>query len=323
MKGGLETTFAVLSQTGNESAVDLLIAALDSSDRDIQTGAVRTLLHRSSLVGKRELVRRWNELSERWKSLVADRPGRMSGAVRDAILSSDARLRTNGCDAVLWTRDYDLVPVLVTAAEDKSNPEAELAAQTLVTLCEMLREDLAAPRRSGRGRDPRAVCQSIVPPLELAVQRFELHRRGEILEGFLLLADCGNRVLKEILQDPHNRVYLALIGILNRSPRPGILRLLVGFLDDLHAPSAVHQVLSHRQDVSFLRLLLKHVGQDPSPGVRANLRAHQILQLAAGRLDDPVGISRRRTAQRRAIAAGFRPEPARRVRGLEVLAPEG
>ena len=272
MKSGLETTFAVLSQTGNESAVDLLIAALDSSDRDIQTGAIRTLLHRSSVAGKRELVRRWSELSERWKTLVAERPGRMSGAVRDAILNSDARLRTNGCDAVLWTRDYDLVPVLVTAAEDKSNPEAELAAQTLVTLCEMLHEELAAPRRSGRGRDPRAVRQSVVPPLEMAVQRFELHRRSEILEAFLLLANCDNRVLRGILQDPHDRAYLALIGILNRSPRPGVMRLLSGFLDDLHAPNAVHQVLSRRQDVSFLRLLLKHVGQDPTPTVRANLR---------------------------------------------------
>lgn len=284
MKGGLETTFAVLLQTGNESAINVLIAALDSSDRDIQAGAIHALLHRSSAAGKRELIRRWNELSERWKTLVAERPGRMAGALRDAILNSDARLRANGCDAVLWTRDYDLAPVLVTAAEDRANPEAELAAQTLLALCEMLYEELAAPRRTGRGREPRAVCQSILPPLEMAVQRFELHRRVEILEAFLLLANCDNRVLKGVLQDPHDRAYLAMTGILHRSPRPGVMRLLIGFLEDLHAPGAVHQVLSRRQDVSFLRLFVKHVGREPSPVARANLRRIKSFSWLRGEL---------------------------------------
>ena len=271
MKGGLETTFAVLSQTGNESAVDLLIAALDSSDRDIQTGAVRTLLHRSSLVGKRELVRRWNELSERWKTLVADRPGRMSGAVRDAILSSDARLRTNGCDAVLWTRDYDLVPVLVTAAEDKSNPEAELAAQTLVTLCEMLREDLAAPRRSGRGRDPR--CLSVdrpAPGAGGAAFRAASSRRD--LGGF---SPAGRLRQPGAEGDTAGSAQSGLSGADRHSQSQPTARHHAPagrFLGRSPCASAVHQVLSHRQDVSFLRLLLKHVGQDPSPGVRANLR---------------------------------------------------
>jgi HEAT repeat protein len=112
----------------------------------------------------------------------------------------------------------------------------------------------------------------LVPTLEASVQRFEQHRRLEILEAFLLLADRENRVLKAILQNPHDRAYMNTMALLSRSPRPGVMRLLVSFLDDVQLPNGVHQVLTRRRDVPFLRLLLKYVSNPPSPAVRANLR---------------------------------------------------
>jgi HEAT repeat protein len=50
------------------------------------------------------------------------------------------------------------------------------------------------------------------------------------------------------------------------------MNLVLSYLHDPQAPSAIHHVLARRRDIPFLRLLLRQVGSDMSPEVRANLR---------------------------------------------------
>src|SRR5690606_19325195 len=59
---------------------------------------------------------------------------------------------------------------------------------------------------------------------------------------------------------------------LDQSPRPGIVRLLLSYLDDPHAPLPVLQVIAGRVDISYLRQLFRKIGSEPTPVVRANLK---------------------------------------------------
>jgi HEAT repeat protein len=272
VSGGRETTFAILASTKNEAAVNVLTAALDSADRDVHMRAINALIKRRSSAGHRELLRRWPQLSDRWKSQIAERPGRISGAVRDALVGNDRQLRIHACDAVLWIREFDLIPALLTVAEDDGNPQAELAAQTLLSLCEMLYEDLAAPRDYQQRCDPHSRRRYTVAALEKSVQKFEQHQRGEVVEAFLLLAGRENTLLRRILHNPHHKAYLPTVHSLTHSPRPGVMRLLIRFLDDTHAPTTIYSVLSRRRDVSFLRLLLKRIEEDLDGTAKGNLK---------------------------------------------------
>ncbi|MEQ8786840.1 MAG: HEAT repeat domain-containing protein [Pirellulaceae bacterium] len=265
-------TFQILAKTGNEAAASVLLTGLESPHRAIQEGALRGLLARRSHVGQRELIRRWDDLSDRWKSIVAETPGRISGAVRDAILSGDKQLCENGCDAVLHLREYDLLPALINAAEDGSNPHGDLVARTLLQLAEQLYDELAAPRDYSRRRDPQLVRQHALSHLEKSIQRFDQHKRREILETFLTLVGRDNATLKRILQNPHDKCYLPLVDMLKTSPRVGVMRLVLNFLDDPHAPTSAINVLSHRGDMAFLTHLLKKIGYEPSSAARLNLR---------------------------------------------------
>jgi HEAT repeat protein len=78
--------------------------------------------------------------------------------------------------------------------------------------------------------------------------------------------------LKRILGNPHDRSFLPLIEALTISRRAGVMRLLLGNLDDPHSPHAILGALAHRSDEPFVRLLLKKIGADPTPAVKANLR---------------------------------------------------
>lgn len=272
MTGGLETTFKVLATTKNEAAIHVLIAGLEMPDRAVQADALRALVDRRSAAGHRELLRRWPSFGERWKAIVAERAGRISGAVRDAILGADADLRVNGCDAAQWTRDFDLIPVLIAAAEDRSNPQADLASQSLLSLSECLGEELAAPRDYRIRRDPQTVRRCVMRSLEKSVLHFEQHKRAEIVEAFLLLVRRQNTILRRILQSPHDKAYLAIVNLLTHSPRPGVMRLLTDFLEDPRTLTTIQNVLARRRDVPFLRHLLKRVSGDLTANVKANVR---------------------------------------------------
>ncbi len=272
MSDGLELTFSVLAKTRNEAAVPVLLDALDAPDRSVQVGALRALLARRSAAGQRELLDRWHTLSRRWKKIVADSGGRLSSAIRDAILSPDEQLHQNGCDAVLTLREYDLIPLLVKAAEDTANPRAEHSAETLLLLADSLCEELAAPRDYQNRRDPRVAHAHVAGALEQSVARFDHHRRREIVEAFLMLAGHNNTTLHHILQRPHDKAYVTLAHLLSNSPRRGVMRLILDALDDPRTPAVMYGILARRKDVSFVRHMLRRFADEVPKTAQRNLK---------------------------------------------------
>jgi HEAT repeat protein len=269
---GLEKTFEILGATRNEAAVAVLIPALDSPRPADAERALRALLKRRSPAGQREIVRRWHALSDAWKEIIRELPGRISSAIRDAIVGSDEQVRMNGCDAALVLQEYDLIPALLNAAEDEANPHAKEMAATLLELTQSLYELLSAPRDYSSRRDPQLVRQYVLQGLEASVRRYPKHKQNDIVEAFLLLAGRDNATLKQILRDPREPSFLAVIDALSRGIRHGALRLLLSYLDDPQAPHAVMNVITHRRDPMFLPLLLKKIGFEPSASAKSNLK---------------------------------------------------
>lgn len=123
MSTRLQTTFELLTSTANEAAVGVLIPALDSPHQAVQEGALRAILKRRSPTGKRELLRRFDRLGQQWQHMLGEFRGRMTAALRDAVLGADPQMSENGCQAIVWFGEYDLMPALLNAAEDATNPQ--------------------------------------------------------------------------------------------------------------------------------------------------------------------------------------------------------
>ncbi len=272
MKAGLEITFETLSKTENEAAVDALLPALSSPHDYIQEGAVRALSERKSLAGQRELIRRWSQAVQRWPDLLDAQRGRMGMALREAVMGNDTPLCENACQALLWLREYDLLSALINVLEDESNPHANLAARTALDLVDLLYQELATPRDYRNRRDPQLVRRHLTSTLEQSVGRYVRHKRKEVLEAMLLLASRDNAVLKQLLSDPFHGAYLDLVDVMLHSERGGVMRLLLSFLDDTHPPTAALSVMARRQDLKFIRHLLKKIGFEPSAQTAANLK---------------------------------------------------
>ena len=272
MTRGLQATFDLLSKTKNEAAVTVLVPALQAAQKPIAEGALRALLHRNSPEGAREVIRRLHTMDDAWRSIVEQRQGRMSDVIREAILGPDHQTRSNAFKAVLWLREYDLVNALIHVAEDEGYAQRDLAASAILSLAELLYEELAQPRDYRNRRDPQLVRQHVISSLEESVGRYKKHRRPEILEAFLLLVNRDNVTLKQILMDPLHGSYQGLVELLSKSTRGGVIRLVLSFLEDPHAPSSAIALLASRYDPKFIEHLLKKIGAEPSPIAIQNLK---------------------------------------------------
>ncbi|MCG8584745.1 MAG: HEAT repeat domain-containing protein [Pirellulales bacterium] len=272
MSIGLDKTLGTLASTKNEAAVAALIPALDSRHKRIQHGALRTLLERRSPAGQREIVRRLHAIDDTWQSIITEKPGRLSAALRNAVLDDDPQFCLNGCNAAIAFGEYDLIAPLVSAAENESNRNRDLAARTLRDLASLLYDELAAPRDYGRRRDPQLVRRHVLESLEKSVDRYAKHRRVEILEAFLMLTNRDNALVKQILRDPYHNTFLPMIDTLTHSSARGVMRLALSFLDDPHTPHAAINVVAHRNDIEFVRHLLKRIGFEPSKIASQNLK---------------------------------------------------
>jgi len=269
---GLEKTFRLLTKTKNDAAVSVLLTSLDSARSEVRDGALCALLDRRGDAGGKELLERLPSMDEHWKEIIRARSGRMTGTLRNAVVGSDEAECETACQAIVEFCDYDLMPALINAAEDPSNPMADLMAQTVIELAEQLYDELARPRDKRGRRNPQAVRRSVTTALEGSTKRFGKHKRTEILEAFLVLASRDNFLLKKIIGDPYHEAYLPLVDLLTTSERRGVMRLVLSFLDDTQAPSSAMSILSHRKDRVFIGHLLKKIGFEPATVAKTNLR---------------------------------------------------
>ncbi|MFZ5833560.1 MAG: HEAT repeat domain-containing protein [Planctomycetota bacterium] len=270
--GGLATTFTVLGRTANEAALAVLLPALDAAAPTVQDAALTAILKRRNPTGLPEILRRVPFLSLRWQAIIRRHPGKLTRAIRDAILGSDEAMCRKGCQAAVWFSEYDLVPVLLQAMEEGTGPNTELAASTLMKLVEQLSDELSGKREPEGRRDPQTVRTHVLGALELSLRRYSKHKRREVLEGVLLLASRENQALNSILQNPHHVAFVPLVEMLRTSEHPVIVRLLLSYLDDPKAPSAVLAVAGNRSDIRFVRHLLRKIGREPATAVEQNLR---------------------------------------------------
>ncbi|MCA9248430.1 MAG: HEAT repeat domain-containing protein [Planctomycetales bacterium] len=284
MPSALATTFRVLADSGNEAATDVLIAALDSPRPRIQDEALRTILERRSVAGCREILRRLHAAPAPWRTILAEYQGRMTGALRDAALSTETQVCENACQAILWFGEYDLVPSLVTAAEDTKNPNSDLVAQTVLSLAEALYHELATPHDYTHRLEPQRFRSHAISGLEPTLEHFPQHRKTELVEACLVLVDRDNVTLQQILHDADHPSHAGVVQVLRTSERPGIIRLALSFLEEHNAPAAAVEILAQRADLKFLRHLLNKSAGDLNVTATRNLRRMHDFSLLAGDL---------------------------------------
>ena len=98
----------------------VLVAALDSPDPVIQEALWALFERRSPAANARFSSGCIATSSVGGRSSSSAR--KLDARPRNAVLGNDASLCQNACQAIVWFKEYDLLPALIVAAEDQSHP---------------------------------------------------------------------------------------------------------------------------------------------------------------------------------------------------------
>jgi len=269
VKKSLQLTFETLRKSRNDAVVPVLISTLDRTEGSVLEGAVKTLISRRNSEGHLAVIRRWHALNPDQRRLLKPGRGRITTALRDAIVSGDPQLFENACELIVEFSDFDLIPVLVTLAEDRSSPQALPATKLILKLADRLRKMVHGTRDYSDRRDPQSLRRFALASLERSASHYRRHRRSELVEAFVILASTSSGTLRTILNDPHHACFQVVIQTLTHSE--SAIDLLLSFLQVDRTPQTVLNAMSHRVDAAFVSRLLQYASEEMTPAGRRNL----------------------------------------------------
>ena len=266
MKSGLEKTFSFLKKTENEAAVEVLSRALDDESSTVQQLALQALLERRSPVGHRAIFDRLPKLEEH-RAIISERPERLVRAVGKALKTADKASSVAAFKAILEFRLYEALPAMISVMQDPDSPHLEISKKAILALTEKFYADLSDEKL------PRAdaIRARITTSLEEAIGQFNTHQSLEIIESFILVAKQQNAFLRRMLRQQSDTVHHAMVDVLSNSQRGGVVRVLLGFLEDHQMPVVVKNIIASRTDMKFVKNLLEFAGPSPSRAVSQTL----------------------------------------------------
>lgn len=257
MNNGLNATFDFLTKTENKKAVEVLTAGMDCSHKPSRTRSVQAILKRREADGHVEVFRRLSKLDEKCHSYIKERAKRMVNVVSETLEQGDHKAAVEACDAILEFRLYDVLPGLMATAEKPDCAESDLAAQTTLKLAELFYGELSGADDQPKRKDIENVRRQMTSTLEDAARRYLKHKRLEIVEAFLLVTKSSNVTLRNLLRSPEEAAHAAVVEVLGKSRHGGVIRLLLGFLEDPQMPRRIMRVMCERTDSKFVTNLLQ------------------------------------------------------------------
>ena len=288
----LQATFQFLAKTENEAATAVLTAGLDDPHQTIRCHALRALLDRWCPAGHREVFRRLSTLDEDCRQVVSERPERLVSAVRDALQDPSPQVCQSACDAIVAFRLYGVLPALTSVLVETKTAHAESLARTALELTELFYAELSGGDDQPKRKRRENLRDRITSCLEHAVRKFHRHKQAEVVEALLLVAKPKNATLRQLLQRPNESSHGPILDALSKSSRGGVIRLLLGFLEDPQMPRVVSKVICNRCDTRFVEHLLRTIGTTPSKTVARTLSRFKSIAWAKpdsrlfDRLDD-------------------------------------
>jgi HEAT repeat protein len=258
---GVVKTFELLATTKTAVAIDLLVAALDSTYPVIRERAAAAMLQRGATRCQTEIIRRLASLSAASRKLLDSQGTRLATTLRQCVLHGDPELRINALTIVTSAECYDQVPTLLQLLRENDLQYQDAACRTLQELVTRLDEQChPADGRKQNDRFARnlpRVRHMVLAALEEACNRFEsLTRPREILECILALGDPENHAVQKVLSQGLPACREMAAELLLTSKRPGVFRLLMECMDQNYPHAKAIEAFEKRVDRDFVCAVL-------------------------------------------------------------------
>ncbi len=261
---GQELTFAVLSRTRNEAAVDVLLACLDSELGEHRDMALNTLLQRREDRVPAKLLTRWQQLTPSDHLLLKTRRNWFEPAVSQALKHRGSNTFT----AIAAAESLELakfIPMLVDLAETGETKEIQQRATTA-----SLKLSHILGGRARCDRDAPTLRNPALERLRKSLDNFNQHGNVLLTDAFLVGSIWGDTEFRKAMSE-EGPIRDLILERFMESNHIGVLDLLAGSIKRRQMDEHVTALVRQRNDHAFRSVLLNAVTPDPSSMVLKNL----------------------------------------------------
>lgn len=281
MTGPMYKTFGVLSSSASPEAMNLLIAALESSLESISLAAAGALLDRDGTQGQREILTRFPQLLPAVQQSLQARAERFDAQLRQLLVQGSSEQRKEGIEAVRRLHAVDQIPQLIQLLCRNDLPDLDSVAACLADLVNLVEEEVRqtsvtdASRNIVMSRRDRALAH-----LDQAIsQRYEsLVVKDPVIEGVLILGPATHNTVKKVLWQAAADCRERAGRMLMTSTHPKVMRQVLETLRQSYPHPKAFEAVATRTDIEFLCELISAAYAKSSGTLEKNLK--QIEHLA-------------------------------------------
>lgn len=282
---GLQTTIETLQRTASIAAEEILVAALDSPRTNLRDAAFQVILHKKLPEGLREIVRRWRKLDEDSRKSLADNAATMQGSLREIIVGKNDQWKANAFAIALHCHAFRLIPDIVRTLETPEYQQKEAAARVLIRLCEQFTDDFDSGKIQ-QDQSGKHLQNQIARALEDSIKRFSQHKRQEVLESFLMVAESSNATLRSLLEESREPNIAAAAKLLVKTNFASVPdKTLLKFLGEADIPASVGKIWQSRTDIRFVRKFAAVATASPNPITKKNISRLEHIEWLEGNLE--------------------------------------
>ena len=289
-------TFGFLVRSRNRYSGAVLAEALhEPVDRVQAWAALAACLKRDRRL-LRETVAAYSRLCDRARRIVTRYSEAFLPVLRDSICSDDQAVREGAFDLVCRIGGLRTAYLLVMAL---SSADADLRERAAEQLVDAVKEYHNLEERHLHGADElvaedlEAKRMALLDPVLVAIKRYSIHRKDEVIEVAIGLDRRGDDVLVDILASKFDERRPVILGILRKSTQGRIIAFLLEMLKEDDVAALAEEIIASRTGTEFIKALAKARWRIKEPAfVRRLARIKHLSWVESGALAKAVRSAR-------------------------------
>ncbi len=258
-------TFETLVHSRIDSAVDVLILALDDPDTSIRSSALQAIVSRGDSRSAAKILENWDALKPEDIALIREKKEHFAAVVDQQIQVGNESSLTAIEVAGILDLKTSLLSLISLAESSKSSQVKRRSGEVILQLVRSLGE------RARNNRDQSSVRGPVLARLVDSVHCYPTHRNERLIEAFLEISAWPDGDLRLMLDKPSPSRNLVCAEF-KKTSKPGAIGLLAGFVRRRDLPACIGQVIQARSDAEFRDALLSVIGTESNATIQRNLQ---------------------------------------------------
>jgi len=251
-------TFAFLLRSRDRYSDVVLAEALHEPVERVQAWAALAACLKRDRKLLRDAVFAYPGLCDRARRIMARYCDAFLPVLRDCICSEDHEVREAAFELVCRIGGLRTAYLLVMALNSSDADLRERAAEQLVAAVREYHELEEKHRRSPESisaADLEGKRLALLDPILVAIKRYPIHRKDEIIEVAIGLDRRGDDVLIDILANKFDERCSVIMNILRKSTDGRIIAFLLEVLREDDVAAAAEEVIGSRTEPEFIKAL--------------------------------------------------------------------